>query len=133
MTPKAQRIAIAEACGWKRVKTPFKVGYEIVDYPIWQMGDDVNSRRSFRCIPLPDYLGDLNMIHGAVAIACEKTGFPFQEAYTRELRAVVTRRRRGLNEMQFDYWMAEATAAQCSEAFLRTLGLWQDSKGEVKS
>ena len=42
MTPEAQRIAIAEACGWK-------TGYR--DPEAWH--------------PLPDYLNDLNAMHDA--------------------------------------------------------------------
>ena len=49
VTPEAQRIAIAEACGWK-------TGYR--DPEAWH--------------PLPDYLSDLNAMHEAEKVLNEK-------------------------------------------------------------
>jgi hypothetical protein len=49
MTPEEQRVAIAEACGWK-------TGYR--DPEAWH--------------PLPDYLNDLNAMHEAEKVLNEK-------------------------------------------------------------
>lgn len=76
---------------------------------------------------IPDYLNDLNSIALAVSYQVELEGFAFQERYVRELRAVVTRPRRGCNEMQTDYWMAEATPKQRAEALLKAINLWVDT------
>lgn len=62
MTEQEMRVAIAEACGWKRHKTQF--GYE------WE---DPEGRRGFvrrhedrggdYLVSAPDYLNDLNAMH----------------------------------------------------------------------
>jgi hypothetical protein len=117
MSPEAQRIAIAEACPDlpKKIRCGVRWTWAFL-IAVADSNVDV------------DPLSDLNAMHEAVEGVCEQRGFVFQESFTRELRAVVTRRRRDLNEMQRDYWMAEATAAQRAEAFLRTIGKWEDDK-----
>lgn len=72
----------------------------------------------------PNFCNDLSGIGYATSKCAERDGFIFQERYVRELRTVVTRCRRDCNEMQIDYWMAEATSDQRSEALLRALNLW---------
>ena len=111
MNEENQRIFIAEARGWKTKS----------DSPNWTYYRP-DGRGWNGC--LPDYLKDLNAMHEVVSSRVEAEGFPFQEKYTHELRAVVTRRRRGCNKIQIDFWMAEATAAQRAEAFLRAIGKW---------
>ncbi len=133
MNPDAQRIAIAEACGWTRLPSPHGPGVlgrwtnpsnsYTQNFVAFYDKDGFGSHGGM----FPDYLNDLNAMASAVSSCVERTGFPFQEAYTRELRAVVTRRRRDLNEMQVDFWMAEATAAQRAEAFLKCLGKWKEN------
>jgi hypothetical protein len=114
MSPDAQRIAIAEACGFKRIPTPFKVGREIVDWPIWEYK---GQRYSFHGFPLPDYLNDLN----AMSHAEHTSGIGFEPVrYVTELRKVVAQEiGRG--------FLLFAKAAQRAEAFLRTLGLWKET------
>lgn len=124
MNNEEQRIAIAQACGWTCVR-PCEMRQ--IDGEMKVVGIWGESPAPCATMPwVPDYLTDLNAMHEAVNHACETGGFTFQERYVRELRAVVTRRRRDCNEMQIDYWMAEATAGQRAEAFLRTLNLWTE-------
>ena len=103
MTPEAQRIAIAEACGWT----------EISD---WGAGG-INGKHPTEpwVEVIPDYLNDLNAMHEA-----EKTlNFIKAAEYARILTSIA--------------WQSEqpvfapmtATAAQRAEAFLRTLNLWK--------
>ena len=106
MNEDDQKIAIAKASDWK--PNPF----------IRDMTGQV-----FPQSP-PDYLKDLNAMYMVVSSHVEVEGFLFQEKYTQELRAVVTRRRGGCNKIQIDFWMAEATAAQRAEAFLRVINKW---------
>lgn len=122
MTPEAQRIAIAEACGWKDVSQGVGPNTTLFlgDRPI--SGGYVADQR------VPDYLRDRDAMAEAVEKQAEKAGYLWQAPYTRELRSVVIRSRRDLNEMQVDYWMAEASAAQRAEAFLRALWKWDDTK-----
>ena len=74
MTEQEQRIAIAEACGWK-----------LVD-------DNTTGRNPARSFdhysthgnePIPDYLRDLNAMHFAVA----SQSYEFRLAFDQELRA----------------------------------------------
>lgn len=104
MTPEAQRIAIAEACGWVRNgknnlwQNPYQGG-----------GWDYLSG-------LPDYLNDLNAMHEAEK-ALMKPGLAQWCDYTRHLRRVC-----GIAM----YAEIHATADQRAEAFLKTLNLWKD-------
>jgi len=105
MTPEAQRIAIAEACGWRvHPKDRF-----IVSPP--------NAPHSVQPLhTIPDYLNDLNAMHAA-----EKALTFHQET---EYIAHLMRQHK-------DYPMTRgfiATAAQRAEAFLRTLNLWTDDQ-----
>ena len=99
MTPEQQRIAIAEACGWKwhsRYKGSIKVWDNGLDYVFWDSD-------------LPDYLNDLNAMHEAEKVLNNEQWV----AYGRELN------RLGV------FPMVHATASQRAEAFLRTLGIWE--------
>lgn len=120
MNPEAQRIAIAEACGWVReyadVQTwdasinSYKGGYKPVHTILF--------RRKEKCVRtenLPDYLNDLNAMHEA-----EKT---------------LTYAQGGQMTMWIEHMNCAgygpqlfATAAQRAEAFLRTLGKWEETK-----
>ena len=104
MTPEQQRIAIAKACGWKwhsRMKGSIKVWDNRLDYV-------------FSDSELPDYLNDLNAMHKA-----EKT-----------LDYNQMNRYQNIELSRFVHtettWICSATAAQRAEAFLRTLGRWEE-------
>lgn len=92
MNPEQQRVAIAEACGWK-------TGYR--DPEAWH--------------PLPDFLHDLNAMHEAEKVL--EGGM--RSKYDAELTLICSR----------DYnFIWESTASQRAEAFLRTIGKWEESK-----
>ena len=132
MTADQIRITVAEAMGWKaptkdipQVKADGSKEYDRDAYwtspeGVWYFKDS------------PNFPADLNACTEMVAHEVKLVGFPFQEAYIRELRAIVTRRRRDCNEMQVDFWMAEATAHQRCEAFLRVKGLWKERQTAVQ-
>lgn len=106
MKPEAQRIAIAEACGWITVKNGTE-GFAPSDRKINTLCDIYD--------PLPQYLNDLNAMHEAVETLRGKDGpqwFDFQR----------------LLMIECGSWMncIQASAAQRAEAFLKTLGLWTD-------
>ena len=68
---------------------------------------------------IPDYLNDLNAMHSA-----EKSlGEIERERYTDNIC--------GITPCNYDGWFscAHATAAQRAEAFLKTIGKWEDIKG----
>ncbi len=100
MSPEAQRIAIAEACGWRYAEmcqwAPWVSPYDNMSYPI-----------------LPDYLNDLDAMHET-----EKVLGSFEMPMDADTLPA-----------KYSPWVAlNATAAQRAEAFLRTLSLWDDSK-----
>lgn len=100
MSPEDQRIAIAEACGWKS---------RLIE------GERDPSQDSWTSPP--DYLNDLNAMHEA-----EKTlDYDQRSAFVVRLSVMMN------NGFEF----CHATAAQRAEAFLRTIGKWQeDSRGD---
>lgn len=100
MSPDAQRIAIAEACGWKIISN-FGSGVVYGQHPNYPSSNQV-----------PDYLHDLNAMHEA-----QKLLKPIEwENYRQELWLLCAD-----NDIR-------ATAAQRAEAFLRTVGKWEDSQ-----
>ncbi len=111
MTENEQRIAIAEACGWKRTR----IGTQSKSDPE-PRGWLAPNRREFRIIP--DYLNDLNAMHEA-----EKTLKNKGEAliYSNHLRKL----QEALPEQEgadINRWRWHASAARRAEAFLRTIG-----------
>lgn len=110
MTLKQQRIAIAEACGWKRGHTG---ATHWVNNPHGiRMG--WSSIREVTDNALPDYLNDLNAMHEA-----EKTLKFKQQALYQGMIGKVTG-----NKCPALFGQIHATAPQRAEAFLRTLNLW---------
>lgn len=104
MTPEAQRIAIAEACGY----APYQGA--------WATPDD---RDIADLADLPDYLNDLNAMHEAEKVLTEDD----QKEYVRLLHPPKTFNA----NWRDDFVVMRSTAAQRAEAFLRTLGKWQDA------
>jgi len=112
MKPEEQRIAIAEACGWKprnHCKGFYREG------------------RDSYILELPDYLHDLNAMHEAEKILIEQG---FQDKWLDELAEVVV----GANVHWSDYHcfpqVNRATADQRAEAFLKTIGKWEGGSDE---
>jgi predicted ATPase len=97
MTPEQQRIAIAEACGWKEEEFG----------PSWYQS----------YTKMPDYLNDLNAMHEA-----EKTLDDDLDLDYSENLEIVTGARWGANNSYDMSKYRSATAAQRAEAFLRTIG-----------
>ena len=111
MSPEAQRIAIAEACGWKLI-------IDNPDYePYWESHDGrmigVNSAN-----PLPNYLNDLNAIHEAV----KRLPQNLKPRYFAYLCTVAS----GAISLHGYSEATEATAAQRCEAFLKTIEKWEE-------
>jgi hypothetical protein len=102
MNTDKQRIAIAEACGWK-CPCGFKEAFAC-----WVRPSAMEHQTEW----LPDYLNDLNAMHEA-----EKT-LDYND----------------LNDMEesvsfhFGVTPFHSTAAQRAEAFLRTIGKWEEGK-----
>jgi hypothetical protein len=105
MSPDKQRIAIAEACGWK-CPCGFKEAFAC-----WVRPSAMDHQTEW----LPDYLVDLNAMHEAL----KTQPIRIQQKYIPVLRNLCAVE---------GSWPEEATAAQRAEAFLHTIGKWEDDK-----
>ena len=100
MKPEKQRIAIAEACGFKCSEYSDELGQLVAEFT-------------------PDYLNDLNAMHQAEMVLSrgehynQTGGFGL---YVQNLDFVRCGRKH----------LIEATAAERAEAFLRTVGKWEE-------
>ena len=133
MTPEKQRIAIAEACGYKIIDSPTAEGFVRLQKPdgnpVCSVGQESRNNIWPAAIAwnwIPDYLNDLNAMHEAVVTKWETDPY-FGTSFAIELTEVVT----GLTysaqiAAECLEYMITATAAQRAEAFLKTLGLWED-------
>jgi hypothetical protein len=120
MTTKAQRIAIAEACGW--ILDSWRCadgGRRWIKGELYAYENDIGDGRT-----LPDYPGDLNAMHEAE----KRLNAQQQDVFAAYLGGLTGGR-------QIDFGAARincstkilfATAAQRAEAFLRTLDKWED-------
>lgn len=107
MSPEAQRIAIAEACGWRLLTKPQQFGNVFLGAGCWWQDDQ---QRGGSC---PDYLSDLNAMREAEeALAVQQQNIMLR----------ITIDHIGVDRAMF------ATAAQRAEAFLRTIGKWEDAE-----
>ena len=112
MNPEQQRIAIAEACGWRlfsQFKNLWAPPRSVVEY-------DCDAR------PLPNYLNDLNAMHEAEKVLTKVNW----GGYAAELYRITDAHNHGISPNH--HWLAVAfsTATQRAEAFLRTIGKWEE-------
>ena len=111
MNPEKQRIAIATACGWTEIS--MRCMWGLPPFAI-----DCGTEECLR--HLPDYLNDLNACHAMEQVLTEK-GVNIWWIYAGHLL-------RGKQTPFGSETAIHATAPQRSEAFLRTLGLWEDAQ-----
>lgn len=112
MKPEAQRIAIAEACGWK------VVGQEQCTYanggtttrPLWKHPTE-DRYGTIGSGLVPNFLTDLNAMHEAESVIKQKSIYWYELCKVAEGTCNA----------------ALSTATQRAEAFLRTIGKWEDS------
>jgi len=122
MNKEKQRIAIAEACNLPK---PYSMWYGRLANTLCHSVIAKDGRKSG--IPIPDYLNDLNAMHEAEKTLTDEQIARWQrdlwltcenDFYALEACAppIVLRR------------FISATAAQRAEAFLRTIGKWEEDK-----
>lgn len=109
MSPEAQRIAIAEACGWHSFRD---IGGDS-ETKLWGHPSHLK-RTSLPTELVPDYLTDLNAMHEAVKSLPNE----MQWAWFAALAVIVPAKGPA----------ALGNAEQWAKSFLRTLGKWDDSK-----
>jgi hypothetical protein len=117
MTDTEIRIAIAEACGWKRRSD--------LDYTTSNYGDTVlhhvweKDGRTCNEVTMSDYLNDLNAMHEAEKMLSANNGSKF----VGEVWGAICRY--GTNK-QLEIGTIHSSARQRAEAFLRTIGKWKE-------
>ena len=116
MKPEAQRIAIAEACGWMEIKDDDFSEYGVPCFIL--MG--IAPRGSGLRTALPDYLNDLNAMHEAEN---NLEGMNKAEFAVQLCRVAGKDWPNGIGGGSFTH--VHTTAAQRAEAFLRTIGKWE--------
>jgi hypothetical protein len=122
MSPEKQRRTILEACGWtaKEDKDGF---WRAVDpsgnmtYTLWV------SKMNVWSAGMPDVLEDLNAMHEAEKVLTDEQDLEYSEA----LEQVVKGRFATANSEDMRR-LRSATASQRAEAFLRTIGKWEEGK-----
>lgn len=125
MNANAQRIAIAEACGWtsEYAYVP-KWNAELNNYEgCYETIKTRVFRRKEKCVfteDLPDYLSDLNAMHEAERVLSRGVGYHQPCGFGLY--------KTSLAEVCDEQHPIDATAAQRAEAFLRTIGKWEDDK-----
>jgi hypothetical protein len=134
VSPEAQRIAIAEACGWVEIKSEVDWLPNLITglftKPHLTKPGKVKvwiTRRE-----IPDYLNDLNALHAAEKVLLSDDATYSQRNFYASLLGSITLNDngRGWQPLSNDdcFPILHATAAQRAEAFLRTLNLWTDDQ-----
>jgi hypothetical protein len=123
MTPEAQRILIAEFCGWLIHGCAHENSGHRYSAPL---GTSPFLGRH----ALPDYLNDLNAMHEAESLLSRE-----QLAKLADFLTITTNARESATLPEGFERLAEcigiiahATAAQRAEALLRTIGKWQTER-----
>ena len=116
MNINKQNIAIAELCGWSDIKCgPFFQCYGTA--PLDSLMDDRQVGMN-----VPYYTSDLNAMHDAEATLQWIQTDAYLDTLARIVDPIHGYR------MNLTFAIAVATAAQRAEAFLRTMGKWEDGE-----
>jgi len=124
MTPEKQRIAIAEACGWKWAKwgePPGEANRFLLPPSFEYKGSMLPCEKPSHGTPvsltdIPDYLNDLNAMHEAEKVLTVRQS----KDYWDELASMVPR-----NQGMFG--VLHTSASFRAAAFLRTIGKWDET------
>jgi len=123
MTPENQRIVIAKAHGFSVIFNEGKELHELIaPSGRWEFPWDADGEEAHCWSYAPDYLNDLNAMHEAwLSIPDE-----WKSKFERELHCLVIGEHARNFVMHQEQRVTNASAAQRAEAFLKTLGLWED-------
>lgn len=115
MSPEKQRIAVAEAVGWTNVHRSQKLSVSLFDKLV--------GRHPNGSVHVPNYLSDLNAmwkVEGTLGTSLKQT------SYMENLLFTMNSDPAGDGSWHEQWDVCHATAAQRAEAFLRTVGKWED-------
>ena len=117
MTPEQQRAKIAELQGWSEI-THGAFGQCYGTAPFDSMMDDRQIG-----MPVPSYTTDLNACYEMEKALTDEQDLEYSESLEQVVGAHFN-----ANNGEDMRRLRSATAAQRAEAFLRTLGKWEDDK-----
>ena len=120
MKEEQQRIKIAEACGYVWDNGRIGVCGWWTDPSGLQVSWGQNKLKAMSQLLIIDYLNDLNAMHDAEKVLTEEQRI----AYTNHTYDIACKVQRETEKWR---WIS-LTAAQRAEAFLRTLGLWEEGE-----
>ena len=120
MSPEAQRIAIAEACGWTPIPEQ-RLG-KVVLRKIWE--SPAKDDHAHWPEDLPDYLNDLNAMREAEKVLSHVQNAKYDSESLKYVGQLVNVTG-GFEVPDVMFRAAHATAAHRAEAFLRTIGKWE--------
>ncbi len=118
MKAEAQRVVIAEACGW--VYYP-EHNHGFGGWGCCKIGQPVTS-----CDRIPDYLSDLNAMHEAEKVFYSDPDKSVR--YAEFILDVLEIPHAFVGGGRCAFLTNHATAAQRAEAFLRAIGKWEEDK-----
>lgn len=118
MSPEAQRIAIAKACGWQ-CHRPFMGGEHWYPPNLHPLSNVIGYN-------LPDYLNDLNAMAEVEKMIPDDESSTGRWGYIGHLIHITGAE--SLEVYREAFILSSATAAQRAEAFLRTIGKCDDDK-----
>lgn len=129
MTDEQINTAIAEACGWTQIEQHPPDDTLYGQHP--SCTDEVNKYYEY---PIPNYCNDLNAMHEAEKVLDrthswhgEEHHWNAEEAYMGHITDIIAR---DSGQKTSDDWQFLcATACQRAEAFLHTLGKWEEVQG----
>lgn len=107
MSDEQINAAIAQACGYE-CREPYAQGWVLPNKTAWQL-------------TIPNYCTDLNAMHDAEILIQDRNKYL-------NILASVTEPIDSLPK-DHDWAFTQATARQRAEAFLRTLGKWEEVQG----
>lgn len=131
MNPIEQCIAIAEACGaaWIFTHRPSESGDVLTCQKVLTFQNDYHRMMNESMMTgaiigrdIPQYLTDLNVMYGVEKILNE------QQQATYALFLHQNSKRNQSDYLGRDFDVLHANAVQRAEAFLRTIGKWEDGK-----
>lgn len=108
MDLQKQRIAIAEFCGWKDIKTNTVPHMTFIGL--------VGTCDGSPHLPIPNYLEDLNAMHEAEKLLTREQ----QRLYTRLLHPEY------VDNLSGDWCVLHSAAGKRADAFTKVIGKWEE-------
>lgn len=126
MSPEAQRIAIAEAIGWRfhahrEIDLSLAGDRRLKEQAICRWC--APGRAEWQLETLPDFLNDLNAMHEAEKVLNREQQMEYITLINR-MRNDVARQSQDWYQLE-PFWQVHSTAGERAEAFLKCLEAWK--------